>query len=139
MQQNTAHEAWDPETVLAGVQQPAPTRAEDPVSSLKAAGSVKVTPQQKIVLEVLYLTGRAMCDEEIHNYMLTHTGFKASESGLRTRRANLVDAGLVTQAGTGSTKSGRLTILWNLTPRGREIARGLRAKDIRTAIRETIS
>jgi len=36
----------------------------------------------------------------------------ASESGLRSRRAELVERGLVVRAGIGETRFGRQTILW---------------------------
>lgn len=96
-------------------------RTTDPRTSHEAARSVKHLTATKIV--ILDLLSRAVCDEELverYNFRTHHGAPKASPSGVRSRRKELVDAGLVEQYGLDWTDSGRSTIVWGLTVAGRE-------------------
>jgi hypothetical protein len=88
-------------------------RATDPETSHEAAASVKrVTAKQESVLQILRRYG-ALTDEEIRNY---HRALKyeyQSDSGLRTRRAELVRMGKVARTDeVRLTTGGRKTIVW---------------------------
>lgn len=91
------------------------TRKGDPITSHEAEKSVKnITGTQRAILAILRLPTQ---DEDlIRRYeALAEKGFapKASPSGIRSRRAELVDRGLVEDSGIKvRTKSGRNAILW---------------------------
>lgn len=137
----------DPESVAAGwtpprravtdlplfgtVDTPAPTRAvarhSDPATSHAAAASVgdadTLTEKQRAVLRLMP-TDRAVTDPQI---LLAHHAArrtvpreapKQSESGLRTRRAELVAFGLVEAAGAVRGETGRTFTTWRLTAKG---------------------
>jgi hypothetical protein len=87
-------------------------RNTDPQTSHDAAESVKqVTTTQQYVLRALR---RPRNDAElIEAYRAYKTAPRASESGIRSRRAELVDAGLVRDSGRRvKTLSGRNSIVW---------------------------
>jgi hypothetical protein len=92
-------------------------RVEDPVTSHEAAASVRnVTATHDRILEVLRDL-RLASDEEIaarYRSLALERGWSAaSPSGLRSRRAELVERGLVADSGrSGRTSSGRRTTLW---------------------------
>lgn len=92
-------------------------RRGDPHTSFEAAGSlvaVRITRTRLAILELLHSRPDGLSDEQI---ALLYTGPKASPSGLRTRRAELVEGGLVIDTGKRTrTKSGRHTIIWALSP-----------------------
>jgi hypothetical protein len=94
-------------------------RPSDPITSHEAASSIKdLTLTQKRVLEVLERYGPAT-DEEINRYYFhlaqAFDWNQVSPSGLRSRRAELVEAGKVQDSGErGTTKSGRATVSWEL-------------------------
>ena len=98
-------------------------RRGDPVTSLEAAGSLAVVRLTKVrqgILDVLRAHPDGLSDEQIAAAYF-HGGFgpKASPSGLRTRRSELVEGGLIADSGRRTrTQSGRRTIVWVLVLRG---------------------
>lgn len=96
-------------------------RTTDPRTSHEAAESVRRITATKFV--ILDLLTRAACDEDLverYNFRTHHGAPKASPSGIRSRRKELVDAGLVEQYGLDWTASGRSAIVWGLTVAGRD-------------------
>lgn len=91
------------------------TRTTDPLTSHEAEQSVNnITDTQQAILRLLRTP---MCDAElIFAYRLAseiRSAPYASESGIRSRRAELVDKGLVKQTGTyRRSPSGRRMIVW---------------------------
>lgn len=97
----------------------AKARTTDPHTSHEAAASVKnLTQTQMAILNVLIKLRRPAADEEIiHHYQVqARLGIapRASESGIRSRRAELVAYGKVVGKGEGRTASNRKTVLWGL-------------------------
>jgi hypothetical protein len=95
-------------------------RLTDPETSREAAESVThVRESQEAILEVLRVMGSGS-DTKIYAMLgqpWTTYKRKQSESGARTRRKELVDAGLVRDSGLrATTPSGRKTIIWELVP-----------------------
>jgi len=90
-------------------------RSSDPSTSHEAAGSlkaVKVTATRQAILKTLRDHRDGLSDEQIAD---AYNGPPASPSGLRTRRAELCEAGLVADSGRMThTRSGRRTIVWIL-------------------------
>lgn len=87
-------------------------RKTDPKTSHDAAESVnEVTRTQEYVLRALR---RPRNDSQlIEAYRSYKTAPRASESGIRSRRAELVDRGLVVDSGQRvKTESGRWSIVW---------------------------
>lgn len=97
------------------------TRLTDPATSRLAADSVKhVTAQQRAILRILVAD---LIDEELvtRYNTLAEAGLapKASPSGIRSRRSELVYAGLVADTGRRAKMStGRNGIVWGLTEEG---------------------
>lgn len=91
-------------------------RRTDPQTSHDAARSVMdLNGKQTAVLTVIRQQG-PMTDQEIAAAYRRTGGPKQSASGLRTRRAELVAAGLVIDSGARSaTDSGRLAVVWAFT------------------------
>jgi hypothetical protein len=90
----------------------AKARNTDPETSHEAADSVKeVTLTQEYVMKALR---RPRNDIEIvEAYRSFKTAPRASESGIRSRRAELVDSGFVADSGKRvKTPSGRWSIVW---------------------------
>jgi len=89
-----------------------PARTTDPATSHAAGRTVKVNRGRAAVLAALREHG-PMTDEQIWE----HVKLVCSRSGARTRRSELVDAGLVRDSKTrGTTNAGRATIIWEVTP-----------------------
>jgi hypothetical protein len=91
-------------------------RTTDPVTSHEAAESVKnVSPTQLIILSLLEIP---QTDEElVANYNNLRKDNptivpKASQSGIRSRRAELFQAEKVVPVGYALTESGRRAIVW---------------------------
>jgi hypothetical protein len=101
------------------VRMKAVARHTDPITSHQAAASVRdISKTHERVLEVLDRYGPAT-DEEIERYYYNLAELfewpKASASGLRSRRAELVAIGKVYDTGQrGQTASGRPTTIWEL-------------------------
>ena len=90
----------------------AKARRGDPITSHLAAKSVdNITKTQEYVLRCLR---RPRADVELVTaYRSYKTAPMASESGIRTRRAELVDRGLVVDTGRRvRLSSGRYAIVW---------------------------
>lgn len=87
-------------------------RATDPQTSHNAAESVhSLNERRAAVLDVLQRYG-PMTDQEIAN---AYEGPDQSPSGLRTRRKELVDMGLVRPAGfTRKLSTGRSANVWEI-------------------------
>lgn len=88
-------------------------RWADPDTSHEAAASVTaITATRRAILDVLETFGPCT-DEEIATF---YRGPRASPSGLRTRRAELVRGGHVYDTGhRGVLQSGRRAVVWGLT------------------------
>ena len=87
-------------------------RVSDPVTSHDAAESVdRVTETQENVLKALR---RPRVDVElVEAYRAFKRAPRASKSGIRSRRAELVDRGLVVDTGRRvRLESGRFAIVW---------------------------
>jgi hypothetical protein len=92
----------------------AKARRTDPITSHEAAESVdNITATQSYVLRCLK---RPRVDVELVNaYRAYKTAPRASESGIRSRKAELVDRGLVVDTGRRvRLDSGRYAIVWGL-------------------------
>lgn len=87
-------------------------RTADPRTSQDAAASVRrVAETHKLILEAFRLTG------PMHDQMLVGTlrNYPLTESGVRSRRAELVAMGLLKDSGeTVRLPTGRLSIVWSL-------------------------
>jgi hypothetical protein len=94
-------------------------RRTDPVTSHIAALTVSnQSPTQERILKILTNVG-AMTDDKIAFYfadcVANLSWDPVSPSGLRSRRAELVDQGLVRDSGRRErTASGRLSIVWEV-------------------------
>jgi len=91
-------------------------RTTDPVTSHEAAESVKnATPTQLIILSLLEIP---QTDEELvvnyNNLRKQHPDIvpRASQSGIRSRRAELFQIERVVPVGYALTESGRRAIVW---------------------------
>lgn len=97
-------------------------RADDPETSQAAAASVcNITQTKQVILALLErgpLTDVELVEE--YNNARFHPAFggvpRASESGIRSRRAELTRAGLVVESGDFRlTPSGRRAIVWEVS------------------------
>jgi len=94
-------------------------KTDGPNSHAAAARVTNIGPTKEGILEVLRLYGPST-DERI---AFLYHGLRAvgkqlpesSPSGLRTRRAWLVQNGFVKEVGTGTTKANRPCAIWGLT------------------------
>lgn len=88
-------------------------RRTDPATSHTAASSVAhLRHTQQVVLTLLRLEG-GQTDEELLLLWNDRIADRISPSGLRTRRAELVDMGLVRDSGDRRPlQSGRMAIVW---------------------------
>jgi hypothetical protein len=92
-------------------------RRDDPETSHAAAASVAdLTGKQRAVLSCLRAADRPLTDQEL---ALLYVGLAAdegwpdqSDSGLRTRRSELVERGLVASVGKRRLDTGRLARTW---------------------------
>lgn len=96
--------------------QQAHARRSDPTTSHAAAASVAdLNATQRLVLRVLREIGPSS-DERLAEYWQTHDVSSISPSGLRTRRAELVEKGLVVDSGQlVMTTGGNSAIVWEAT------------------------
>ena len=104
------------EPTLFGDAGRAAARRGDPETSHAAAASVTdLNAKQKGVLVVLKVIGDATADVIIREYSLYTRIPSQSESGLRTRRSELVRAGYVADTGRpADLPSGRRAIIWGV-------------------------
>lgn len=101
---------------MAGLLLEAKTRATAAKTSQKAAASVqRMTRKRQDVMATFRRFG-ALTDEQLVSvYASMDDVTDQSESGLRTRRSELVRMGLLTDTGqTRPIRSGRQAILWGL-------------------------
>lgn len=96
-----------------GLFEDAHARRTDPETSHAAAASVRnIRKSQSNILQVLKKNGPLSDEELIRHYRAAGLP-PQSESGIRTRRAELVRLSLVVDSGDKAvTASGRNTILW---------------------------
>jgi hypothetical protein len=113
-------------------------RRGDPSTSWEAAASVTgIRESQREILAILRQTPDGMTDEALIAEHVSRVrghgalaGKPMSVSGVRSRRAELVDMGLVRDSGRRSTTvAGRKTIIWEATP-GDEAALGPTAEPV---------
>ena len=95
-------------------------RTTDPAESHAAAASVTgITAKQDALLACLRSAEKPLSDIEIGERYEAHQTASAwpqqSESGLRTRRSELVKLGYIEKAGTTKLPSGRTAAIWRLT------------------------
>jgi hypothetical protein len=105
------------------------TRTNDPITSHQAAASIKnITETQRAILRILW---RKQCtDVELVRIYTMHELHKkapyASDSGIRSRRAELVERGYITPSGRlEKLPSGRNAIVWKPTGK-RPLLKGLK-------------
>lgn len=92
-------------------------RSHGSANSHAAAASVKRKTINEVIWEImLALSQGSKSDEEILSTVKQFT--ITSPSGTRTRRKELCSIGLVEEAGTGRTASGRVCSTWELTKLG---------------------
>lgn len=105
-------------------------RRTDPDTSKEAAGrAARITETRLRILELLDSDDgyEMMTDDEIAASARAE-GWFTSPSGLRTRRSELVESGLVADSGERSTlPTGRRAVLWRITEKGRQAAEGIRS------------
>lgn len=100
-------------------------RATDPATSALAAASVEEMPERRRAVWSVLAGHGPLTDEGIAavyaNLVATGYAPAQSPSGLRTRRSELVRAGLVVDSGErGMTSTGRAAVRWAIAP---EVAR----------------
>lgn len=87
-------------------------RHRDPPTSHAAAQSVMHVNEKQLAVLLLFRGWGPMCDQGLIARAQTE-GIVQSDSGLRTRRDELVTQGLVRDTGrTTLTRAGRKTIVW---------------------------
>lgn len=94
-------------------------RLTDPATSHEAAESLTTERLTETQNAILVLLGEhPLTDEEIkfRHFLGAQSGrwHFASDSGLRSRRKELVEKGLIVRGGLSVTKFGRTTIVWRL-------------------------
>lgn len=96
-------------------------RSTDPATSSAAAASVTdLTGKQRAVLSVFYRHGGMHDEDLLLAYDVTPNVPRQTDSGLRTRRRELVDGGLLEDSGRkAKTEAGRPSIVWQITDAGR--------------------
>lgn len=104
---------------FAAAYQPARARATDPQTSHDAAASVRLRQTHVTVYQLL--RQGACTDEQLIARARSHlTLIQMSDSGIRSRRAELVRAGWARDTGQrGVTVAGRPTTIWEVILRER--------------------
>ena len=111
-----------PLSSFAGITGDPIARHDHPDTSHDAAKSVTRRTVNAVISRIMttLYSYKELTDEQIWAY-IKHA-VSASPSGVRTRRNELVKAGLVEFTGQKSfTKSGRMTRVWTLTPLGKKV------------------
>lgn len=107
-----------PADVERAVEPEAHARRSDPETSHEAARSVdKIRESQEAILAVFREHGRPMTDDELlRRYRASHAHDRPqSDSGIRTRRSELVEANRLVDTGQRvRLSSGRRAIVWSL-------------------------
>lgn len=96
----------------------AKARKSDPATSHEAASTVKnISETQAVIIRLLRITD--MTDDELflRYYQGAENGLwkHASQPGVRSRRSELVKAGLVRGKGFGKTKFNRAATIWGIS------------------------
>ena len=92
------------------------TRRTDPDTSLAAAASLGDLRDAQVEVYRLFEKAGPMSDEMLLS-VASAENVGQTPSGLRTRRSELVEAGLVVDTGRkGKTSTGHSTIIWDLAP-----------------------
>lgn len=104
----------------------------DPATSVAAGASISQTVADTIYREIVYLPSMLFLgatDEYIRD-ALSDKGFEFSESTVRSRRAELVEAGWVeaNPSVKGTTKRGNAATLWRLSAKGLRALRGKKSR-----------
>lgn len=94
-------------------------RLTDPQTSHEAAGSVRNVSETHAAIMKIYQTTGPLTDPELtiqyNKLVLAGLAPRASESGIRSRRSELVDMDLVKDTGhKDKLPSGRYAIIWGL-------------------------
>lgn len=100
----------------------AATRQGDPEESYSAAASTgNLTVNQRSVMTLMRVLGKPVLDEELIKAYERHRKAlllpEQSESGLRSRRSELSNAGLLTQGESKKMTTGGTGRTWTLTPK----------------------
>ena len=107
-----------PATLFDYLEEEAHARTTDPTTSHEAAKSVDVTKGQKVVLAEFRMYTKLTDEELIEALRIRATSCPdalLSDSGARSRRAELVRKGYVIDSGERkATKAGRATVVWRL-------------------------
>ena len=98
----------------------AKVRKTDPLTSVEAAKSVRnITAVHEHLLQILRSNGPANDEQLLATWLLLHAKGhvpRVSDSGLRSRRSELVARGLVKDSGARvKMASGRNSIVWMVT------------------------
>lgn len=108
----------------------AAARDTDPSESWLAAGTVNRKVQMRHLLDVLEhmdRQGQLPATDGIIAVRASRMGYADSEQGLRSRRHEAVEIGLVKRADRqGISPTGRRASRWTLTDKGREAMRTMR-------------
>lgn len=92
-------------------------RKTDPTTSHDAGTTVTTTTinrTQQLIIDTLRNEGPCT-DEELCQHIAAATAQPVSVSGIRTRRSELVTAGIVVDTDTGRpTRTGRMAIVWGI-------------------------
>lgn len=94
-------------------------RTTDPATSHAAAASLSIEQLRSSQREVydLFLLNGDMTDEQVADVAVIR-GVKQSPSGLRTRRKELVEGGMLEDSGRrAALRSGRSSIVWRIRAR----------------------
>lgn len=98
---------------------PQPPRLQIWTTETRPPKTINLTPDRLQVLLLIAGSIRGLTDEEIHLSVPT-----APRSTINSRRHSLVQIGLVRDSGQKRRIStGRSAIIWELTPKGRQVAR----------------
>jgi len=91
-------------------------RKSDPITSHEAANSVDEFKATETQTAILNLLKHSMTDQDLvfayQVAVIRDEAPRASESGIRSRRAELVDRKLVVPVGYKKLESGRRAIVW---------------------------
>jgi hypothetical protein len=100
---------------IYGLGDRAVARRSDPDTSHDAAASVtRISEMQALIVQVLEICG-PLSDTALRGHVIDHTDVRISDSGLRTRRRELVEMGKVRDSGQRVTlPTGRQSIVWCL-------------------------
>lgn len=88
-----------------------------PVDELPRAGALRPVARQRLEVLMAYAAVGRMSDAMLRSYLNRH--HPHSESGPRSRRAELVELHLVEAVGEMHNESGNRVLVWDLSQEGR--------------------